>query len=215
MKQLFIFVCTIVFFVACSSEKKEKKEENVQQILPETPTEVTTEILKTKTFSSEIVSNGKLTSENVAALRFQINEPIAEIYVKNGEKVEKGQVIATLQSFSFENKLREAKGELQRAKLELQDILIGQGYKLNDTASIAKDVMQLAMVKSGYSRAVNQYKNAQYDKTKTELKAPFSGVVANITDKKYMMPTSGKPFCNIVDMHKMIVEFSEIGRAHV
>lgn len=208
MKQLFIFLCVAAFFTACSSDKKEKKEENVQQILPETPTEVTVDTLKTRTFSSEIVSNGKLTSANVAELRFQINEPIAEIYVKNGERVQKGQVIAKLQSFSYENKLIEAKGELERTKLEMQDILIGQGYKLKDTVSIAKDIMQLAMVKSGYSRAVNQYKTAQYDKTKTELKAPISGVVANINDKKYAMPASGKPFCNIVDINSMIVSFS-------
>ncbi len=208
MKKQFLLLCITTLLIACSSEEKKKKEENVQQILPTTLTEVTVDTLKTKSFSSEIVSNGKLTSANVADLRFQLNEPIAAIYVKNGERVKKGQVIAKLQSFSLENKLRQAKNDLERAKLDLQDILIGQGYKLKDTAAINKDIMQLAAIKSGYARAVNQYKTAQYDKSKSVLKAPIGGVVANIVDKKYAMPTSGKSFCNIVDINNMIVAFS-------
>lgn len=208
MRKLTILLSAFCLAWACSSDKEEKKEENVQQILPETPTEVTVETLKTKTFSSEIVSNGQLTSSNIAELRFQSAEPIAKVYVHNGQLVNKGQKIAELQSFSYENKLRQAKDDIERTKLDLQDILIGQGYKLKDTASVPDDVMELASVKSGYSRALSQYKMVEYDNHRMVLVAPISGVVANIKDTKNTIANTAEPFCSIVDMNAMEVSFS-------
>ncbi len=208
MKKLSILLLVFYCCWACTSGKEqEKKEENVQQILPENPTEVTIDTLKMRTFSSEIVSNGQLTSANVADLRFRVVEPIAAIYVHNGQYVSKGQKIATLQSFSYENKLKQAQNDVERSRLDLQDILIGQGYKLKDTALVPKEVMDLAKVKSGYTRALSQYKMAQYDIQKTTLIAPISGVVANLKAKKNSVVNTGEPFCNIVDMKRMEVTF--------
>lgn len=207
MKKILLLFFALSLYWACSSDKEQKKEENVQQILPETLAEVTVDTLKTKTFSSEIVSNGQLTSANIAELRFQVAEPIATVYVRNGQFVSKGQKIASLQSFSYDNKLRQAQYEVERTKLELQDILIGQGYKLKDTVTIPKDIMELAAVKSGYSRALNQYRMTQYDTKKMTLTAPINGVVANLKSNKNSIANTGEAFCNIVDMHRMNVAF--------
>ncbi len=208
MRNLLFLLLGFSFCWACSSEKEDsKKEENVQQILPENPTEVTIDTLKTKVFSSEIVSNGRLVSDNVAELRFQVVEPIASIFVHNGQYVSKGQKIAELHSFSYENKLKQAQNEVERSKLELQDILIGQGYKLKDIANIPKEILELAKVKSGYARALSGLKMAQYDMQKTTLVAPISGMVANLKSKKNTLPNSSEPFCNIVDMKQMGVTF--------
>lgn len=207
MKKLLLLLFIFSLLWACSSDKEQKKEDNVQQILPEVSAEVTIDTLKTRTFSGEITSNGQLTSANIAELRFQVAEPIAAIHVYNGQFVSRGQKMASLQSFSHENKLRQAQDEVERTKLELQDILIGQGYKLKDTATIPKDIMELAAVKSGYSRALSQCKMAQYDIEKMTLTAPISGVVANLKSTKKSIANTGEIFCNIVDMHRMNVAF--------
>lgn len=193
--------------LSCSSNKEKNPEENVRQILPETPTEVTVARLETKTFTSEIVSNGKIASVNVAEVRFQSAEPIAKIYVHNGERVSKGQNIATLHPFTFDSKLEQTRNELERTRLELQDILIGQGYKLQDTTSIPTEVMKLAKVKSGYSNALNQYELAKFQKNQGTLRAPINGVVANISAKVNTIANTAEAFCNIVDLNNMEVTF--------
>lgn len=207
MRKLF-FLFFISFMVGCSTKEQAENHESVKQILPETLAEVTVDTLKFKVFSNEIVSNGQLTSANVAELRFQLSEPVAAIYVYNGQRVSVGQKIASLQSYSSENKLRQAENELERTRLELQDVLIGQGYKLKDTASIDKEMMQLMAIKSGYARALNQYKIALYDKEQNVLKAPIGGVVANLKAQKHTLANTSEAFCHIVDLNKMKVSFS-------
>lgn len=51
---------------------------------------------------------------------------VAHIYVKNGDRVQRGQKLAELDKFRLSNKLAQAKDGLEKARLELQDVLIGQ-----------------------------------------------------------------------------------------
>ena len=118
--------------IACSGEKKgdSAEEETVETVLPDETNEVTVMTLKTTEFNHELVSNGKLSARRHVDLRFESAEPIASIYVKNGDRVVKGQKLAELSTFRLKNKTAVAKDALERAKLELQDVLIGQGLSL-------------------------------------------------------------------------------------
>lgn len=53
---------------------------------------------------------------------------MAHIYVKNGDRVKRGQKLAELDLFTLRNKLEQAENSLKQAELEMQDVLIGQGY---------------------------------------------------------------------------------------
>ena len=135
MKYYKLFAILILAgMMACSGEKKEKDAgENVETVLPDEPNEVTVMPLKTTDFNHELISNGKLSARGFVDLKFESAEPIAAIYVKNGDRVTKGQKLAELSTFRLANKTAQAKDALERAKLELQDVLIGQGYKLEDS----------------------------------------------------------------------------------
>ena len=104
--------------------------------------------LNTTDFNHELISNGKLSARNFVDLKFESAEPIAKIYVKNGDRVTKGQKLAELSTFRLANKTAQAKDALERAKLELQDVLIGQGYKLEDSTKVPPATMQLVKVSS-------------------------------------------------------------------
>lgn len=197
----------ILVLISCKTSEKGKEEENVQQVLPETLAEVTVITLQKKHFTHELISNGKLEAQKRVDLRFQSPQKITNIYVKNGDKVKKGQMIACLEEFSFKNKLQQAKDDIERSKLELQDMLIGQGYKLKDTASVPTKLMNLVKVKSGYNRAKSQYKMAQFNYQNSILKSPIKGVVANLSSKINTMANTSKSFCNIIDLYKMEVRF--------
>ncbi len=203
-------IFAVLFFIAsCGNSKDEKnKDENVKQKLPSEPTEVKIMTLTTTDFTQELVSSGKITSRQVAELRFQTSEIIDKIFVKNGDQVSKNQIIARLELFKFNNKLKQAKNNLEQSQLKLQELIIGQGYKLNDTAAIPDKMLELMKVKSGFNNAKNQYDLANFDLSRAILRAPFSGKIANIESKEHTLANTSKPFCNIINLKSMEVVFS-------
>lgn len=202
-------ILVLAGMVACSGEKKEDAaEKTVETVLPDEANEVTVMTLESTDFSHELVSNGKLSARNYVDLRFESAEPVATIYVKNGDRVTKGQKIAELATFRLSNKLAQAKDALERAKLELQDVLIGQGYRLADSADVPAATMQLVRVKSGYDQALIAYQSAEYDYRNAVLTAPFDGVVANLFAKQQNIASTSDVFCSVIDPRTLEASFT-------
>lgn len=196
--------------VACSGEKKEgdTQEESVETVLPDEANEVTVMTLAPTDFNHELVSNGKLSAHHFVDLKFESAEPIAVIHVKNGDRVTKGQKLAELSLFRLNNKLAQTKSSLDNAELELQDVLIGQGYRWEDSAKVPAATMQLAKVKSGYNQALAQHQLAEYELKNAVLTAPFDGVVANLFSKQYNTASTAETFCSIIDNRSLEADFT-------
>ena len=194
-KLLYIF---LVLITGCSP-RTASDEAHVSTILPNEITEVSAMRLDFTDFHHELIANGTVSARNRADLRFQISENIAAIYVKNGDRVVKGQKIAMLDQFKLQNAVAQARDNLERSKLDLQDVLIGQGFSLSDSARIPQEIMQLAKVRSNYNNSVNQFELAEYNLKNSTLYAPFDGIVANLFSKPYNLPDASQPFCTIID----------------
>ena len=205
---IFILIISFTLLSACNADKKETNEATVQQLLPDRPAEVTTMKLTATDFEHELVSNGRISAGNMAELKFLTSEVISEIYVKNGARVEKGQRIAMLDTYSLTNALNQAKDALDRSKLEYHDVLIGQGYKPDNPKAIPEEVVELAKVKSGFNTAQTQYDMARYNLEKATLTAPISGVVANLFAKPNTLSSPSEIFCHIIDTRSLEVTFT-------
>ena len=205
-----LLLCLALFVLAaCSGAKKEEAaDEGVATVLPDEKNEVTVMTLKRQTFNHELVSNGKVVAGGMADLRFESSGIVAQIYVKNGDRVHKGQKLAELDKFRLKNKTAQTKDALEKAKLELQDVLIGQGYAADDTAKVPDDIMQLARVKSGYDQTLSQYELAKYEEEHATLVAPFDGVVANLFSKPYNAANTSDTFCSIIGTQGMEADFT-------
>lgn len=194
---------------ACSGATKEDtSDEGVSTVLPEEKNEVTVMTLKRQPFNHELVSNGKVIAGGMADLRFETSGIVAQIYVKNGNRVRKGQKLAELDKFRLKNRTAQSKDALERAKLDLKDVLIGQGYAADDTTKIPDDIMQLAKVKSGYDQTFSQYELSKYEEEHATLIAPFDGVVANLFSKPYNATNTSDAFCTIIGAQGMEADFS-------
>ena len=206
----------IILFLAagllgsCSGEQKESSEkEGVETVLPSQVNEVTVMKLKKTEFNHEMVSNGKVVARQYADLSFRVtSEPLAKIYVRNGDRVRKGQKIAELDLFTLNNKLVQAKNSMERALLDMKDVLIGQGYAPDQLDKVPSDMRQLAEVKSGYGQSKASYEMAQYELQQAVIIAPFDGVVANLFAKNFNRPDGSKPFCRVIASGAMEVSFS-------
>jgi RND family efflux transporter MFP subunit len=204
-----IFGCLLAGgIMACSGGAKQAEEETMENLLPETASEVTVQTLQFTDFHHELVSNGKLTATQYVDLHFESAEPIAAIWVKNGDRVSKGQKLAELATFRLTHKTAQAKDALDRAMLEQQDVLIGQGFALTDTAKIPPEIKQLARTRSGYEQSLIQYQLAVYEEEHATLKAPFDGIVANLFAKPYNMASTSEVFCTLFDAHAMEASFT-------
>jgi RND family efflux transporter MFP subunit len=166
--------------------------------------------LRTVDFEHELVSNGRISAQQVAELQFVSlssgNIPV-RIFVKNGDRVAAGTSIAMLDTFQLSNSCRQAEDNLQKAYLELQDVLIGQGYSLADSTSIPQDLLRLANIRSGYNSARIQYDLAKYNLDNATLKTPIAGTVANLFSKPYCSIDASEPFCTIISEGKPEVDF--------
>lgn len=205
----YLLCMALALLTACSGAKKEEStEEGVATVLPSDDNEVTVQELKRRTFDHELVSNGKVAAGVQADLRFETTGIVASISVKNGDYVKKGQKLAELDKFRLTNKTAQAKDALEKAKLELQDVLIGQGYPVDDHSKVPADIMKLARVKSGYDQSLSQYELARYEEEHATLTAPFDGIVANLFSKPYNAASTTEAFCTIVGAQGMEADFT-------
>ena len=205
----YLLCMAVALLAACSDAGKGKEsEEGVATVLPSESNEVTVKVLKRATFEHELVSNGKVTAGAMADLRFETTGVVAHIYVKNGAPVRKGQKLAELDKFRLKNKTAQAKDALDKAELELQDVLIGQGYPVGDASKVPADIMKLARVRSGYDQSLAQYELAAYEEEHATLVAPFDGVVANLFSKPFNEASTSEAFCSIIGTQGMEVDFT-------
>lgn len=192
----------------CTSTKGKTDEESARLAHRQEVNEVKTLKLAPSTFTKELVSNGKLRALRKCEMRFQTVEVVTELPVKNGTVVKKGQLLAKLEDFEAANYLQKSKLALDRAQLDLEDVLIGQGYDGGDTTKIPVQVLRIARLKSGYASARTEYKKALHDFEATRLNAPFDGVVANLKGSLYDQVDNTEPFCTLIDNQTFKVEFS-------
>ena len=213
MKKVFLLCLIIAGLFGCGPKDNNKSgedEESVETTLPTDDVIVRTETLRTIDFMDELVSNGRLGAQDIAELRFASNTggnvPV-KIFVQNGAYVAAGDAIAMLDTFLLSNSYSQASVSLQKAYLDLQDVLIGQGHSLADSASIPAEVYRLAAIRSGYNNAKTQYDLAKYHLDNAVLRTPVAGIVTNLFAKPFNPVDNSEPFCIVINEKKPEIDF--------
>lgn len=192
----------------CDKATKQNKEETItkKQYLPD-KNEVDIMVLKSDVFKKELVSNGNLVALEKSELKFKVSEKLQHIYVKNGDYVKRGQVLAKLDAFTYQQKVNKAEIDLKQATLEFNDLQIRRGFNTNNKDAIHKEEYDKMAIKSGYKNALHQLENARFDLKSTKLIAPFSGKIANINSKQHDQINSSKEFITLINDAVFEVEF--------
>jgi RND family efflux transporter MFP subunit len=211
MKQYFnIIFCALAVFaiVGCGPKKgSSDKVSNGKLAYQPERNEVDVIVLKNETFHRQLVSNGKLSATAKSSLTFGAMGVIQEIFVMNGETVKAGTLIAKLDDSDKHLALESARIAMDKARLDLYDKLVGQGYQARDTSAVPRDVLAMAKMRSGYTEAENSYRKAKREYSQTRLVAPFAGRVADITVKRFDNTPSGA-FCTLINDSAFDVDFN-------
>jgi len=215
MIKYFVIALFTYILYACSIKPKDSSSPVEKRQYTEQQNPVGVIILQKGMFQKELVSNGKLVALRKSDLQFRVGEQLEKLDGRNGDPVKAGHTIAELNTFTYKQQLDNSQIQLKRARLEMQNVLIGQGYNTLDTTAIPPHIYEMASVKSGYSEAVQSLETAEFNMKSTRLVAPFDGILANIKQKQYDRINAGTTFCTLIDDSQFEVEFrmveSEVG----
>lgn len=187
----FIFILTVI---SCQSPEEKPKDNDIIKSGGKSNYNVEAIILKPRTFSKQIIANGKIESHSKADLRFKKQNRISKIFVKNGQFVKKGTILASLDNYLIKNQIKKAEINLKNAGWKRKQLLIE--YNLSDTSNSSS--LDFINSSSGFYEAKNQLENLKLQLEETLLKAPFSGVISNLTTKQGNYTNSSEPFCTLI-----------------
>jgi len=205
----YVFTCLLAStaLVSCEEAKASKENEIDKKKYLVEKNEVKVMYLKKDAFQKELVSNGKLVAAQKNILKFEVSEKLEFLKVQNGSVVRENQELASLNAFTYQQKLEKAEIDVKKAKLEFEDLLVGRGFESSDKAAIPKAIYEMVAIRSGYQEALRQLKNAKFELESTKLLAPFKGKVANIKKKQYEHIGAGQDFMTLINDAVFEVEF--------
>ena len=207
MNKFFCFFLLLLVFNCNDTIKEEYSEESTSTGIGPQGLSVTTKVIKVADFNKEIIANGIVEALKKSEIRFKTSERIASIKVKNGQKVTKGQTLAVLDNAVLANQLDKAKIDLDKARNKLQEEKINYGVGGTSDESIDLNLLKSLKIKSGVYEAENALEKANLLYKQTIIKAPFSGVVANIKVKTGNFITTADLFCTIINSQNLEVVF--------
>lgn len=149
---------------------------------------------------------GRATAQNEVNLSFRVAGPLVARPVDVGDRVKKGDLVAALDTSTFQADVDRLKGEvskaeaiLERAVLELdrQKKLLSKGWVTQakiDTVSAVE-----AASRSGADAARSALERAELDLSYTTLTAPFDGVVVNTFVENFEFVQAQQPILRVLD----------------
>lgn len=133
----------------------------------------TTEAARRGTVAETVSVTGELTPEQYADLGFPAGGEIASISVEEGETVQKGQIIASLDAAVVQAQLSEAQVALEIA---IQDEWLARRH--DDRGLLDPEQVEAKKLASEAARKNIQTLATQIGNTR--LRAPFSGIIASV-----------------------------------
>ena len=210
IRTLVIVFAVVLPIVCCCKGKKDKvaDEDTTQMARGKYDAEknvVTVVPLERTVFNKELVCNGKLEAQNKVTLQFSAQGKIAEIGVRDGQKVQKGQILASLDKEQPRRQLEQARLAFDKAEIQLADRLLNYGYTLEDTARIPAEQKRMIYINSGFLDARMALENAERTYKECDLKAPFTGKVASLKGRVH---EQGGQLCTLIDDSRYLVRFT-------
>jgi len=134
----------------------------------------------------------KLISQSQADLSFRISGELINIALIEGQRVERGELLAQIDPSDALNQLAKAKADYALAQAEYQRIA-----DIYQEALTSKAEFERAQAKHKSAKALLQA--AQNQLKYTEIRAPFSGVIAKIWLDNHQLVRAGEPVISVHD----------------
>ena len=205
-----ILLLIITLNVACNDKgnNTSTQEESLQTTQQLVGVAVNTTVVTPQNFNKQIIATGIVEATNRSELRFKTNEQLDRVFVTNGQRVNKGTLLANLDNQLLKNQMENAQIALDNANQKLLEEKIKFNYGNTPIDSIPENIQKTLFQLSGYQEAKNRLNNTRILYEQTLLKAPFSGTVANLVAKEGNFITGAEVFCTLFSQDKLDVIFN-------
>lgn len=148
----------------------------IRSILFPKPTYTNSAKVSRGDLKQELTVSGKIDSEDHAVLHFQTAGKLIYLGVKEGDKVVKGQMIASLDKQNLEAALRQAQQDFTAAKAQSDKYYDG---RTGDSESYDQRITRTAL-DATQNKAYDAMRIAQENIVNATLYSPINGVVTNL-----------------------------------
>jgi RND family efflux transporter MFP subunit len=189
------------------NEKKELEFEitTIEKYLEENSikkdgTLVTIKTLNDTVYNHYIELQGSVNTKQNITLMPEMSGILTHVYVKEGQRVTKGQVLARVDDGGMSQSIEQMKVQAQLAKttFQRQERLWNQ--------KIGSEIQYL-QAKAGYESQQSAIKSMQQQLSKTVVTAPFSGVIDDvITERGNTVSPGSTEILRIVNLDDMYIE---------
>ena len=183
MKKFFIFVLIILALIGVgfgvSKKAKSSGESRVDRLL--------TDAAKLRDLESVVSATGEVLPILNSSVKSEISGRVIEIYIDEGESVEKGQLLLELDRTRFVARVSEAERSLEAEQLRLdrakrnferEKELFGKNFVGEKTFLDAKTDYNLARLNLNIAQA--RLEDAFDELSKTKINAPHDGIVTKL-----------------------------------
>lgn len=155
--------------------------------------------LKPEAFDHYVEATGNVEAVNEAMISPEINGQISAIYVKEGDKVQRGQLLAQLNTQVIQKSIEEVKTGLKLATdmFQRQERLWSQ--------KIGSE-MQYLEAKNRKESLENQLATLNAQLNMAKVVSPVSGVVERVSQKAGEMAMPGSPMIHVVSLDEMYIK---------
>ena len=160
-----------------------------------------------KDFNHYVEVQGTVKADQTIDLHAEMGGTVTAILVKEGQKVSKGQLLATLDSDVIDNSVLQLDTQLALATTTFER----QARLWEQNIGSEIQYLQAKAQKEGLENSVKSLK-AQARKMK--IIAPFSGIIDQIYAKTGELTSPQKPFLKLVNLNKVYVE-SEVTETYL
>ncbi len=160
---------------------------------------ITTYQVDQEVFTHYLELQGSVTTKDLLVIYPEYSGILTDVYVTDGQKVKKGQVLARIDDGGLSQQLAQLKiqAELSKTTFERQQRLWDQ--------KIGSE-MQYLQAKSNYESQAQAIAQLEQQVAKTVVTAPFSGTIDDVMSERGSVVTPGQtPLMRIVSLDNMYI----------
>jgi len=216
--KLFFFILLSICLACCGTAVKPEVDAEGDTILQNKTTDIaspiaaeitrvqTATVLRT-TFYERIESNGILKAAQDQIITAPINSKIISFNKINGQYTAIGTTLLLLETTAVQYRLQRAQISLFNSKKEYESQLLGYEALLKDrTVAEAADIKKKLQISAGLTNAEQEIKEATHEISEAQVKATFTGVLADIKIQQGQMVAVGQPLLRMYNPHKLLLE---------
>jgi len=163
--------------------------------------------IQNELFNHYIITYGEVKAKNYAMISPEMNGRIEKIYVSEGAKVKKGQLLVSLNTDAIEKQIKGVKSGLELATKTFNKL--DTLWKQN----IGSEIEYLS-AKNNKEGLESQLAALNAQKRMAQIVAPFDGIVDQIFPKEGEIAGPGYPVIEFVNLNKLTIK-ADVSEAYI